>query len=116
MINDTILIIDAGIACNQLILSLFGAMFAITTAYIRIFGGSLGFEQDFRGPQSKSQRMGVLIGTSLIAQVELWMTGTFYALTIGLSIITLGSFVTCITRTIALKNKILEQERQKNAN
>jgi phosphatidylglycerophosphate synthase len=115
-ITDTIFIIAAGIACNQLILSLFGAMFAITTAYIRIFGGSLGFEQDFRGPQSKSQRMGVLIGTSLIAQVELWMTGTFYALTIGLSIITLGSFVTCITRTIALKNKIIEQERQKNAN
>jgi phosphatidylglycerophosphate synthase len=115
-ITDTVFIIATGVACNQLILSVFGAMFALTTAYIRVFGGSLGFEQDFRGPQSKSQRMGVLIACSLIAQVELWTMGTLHALTIGLVIITVGSFLTCITRTMALKEKILEQERNKNAN
>lgn len=114
-ITDTVFIIAAGVACNQLILSLFGAMFALTTAYIRVFGGSLGFEQDFRGPQSKSQRMGVLIGSSLIAQIELWTIGTLYSLAIGLVIITVGSFVTCITRTMALKTKILEEEEKKNA-
>jgi len=114
-ITDTVFIIAAGVACNQLILSVFGAMFAIATAYVRIFGGSLGFEQDFRGSQSKSQRMGVLIGSSLLAQIELWINDTLYCLVIGLVIITVGSFITCITRTLALKEKILEQEEQKNA-
>lgn len=114
-ITDTILIVAVGYACNQLVLSLFGAMFAVATAYVRIFGGSLGFDQDFRGPQSKSQRMGVMIASCVLGQIELWMTGTFYCLTIGMLIITIGSLATCITRTIALKNKILEQESQKNA-
>lgn len=114
-ITDTIFILAAGFACGQLILSLFGAMFAVATAYVRIFGGSLGFEQDFRGPQSKSQRMGVLIVSSLLAQIELWTNGTLYSLVIGLVIITIGSFITCITRTMALKEKILEQEGNKNA-
>jgi phosphatidylglycerophosphate synthase len=114
-ITDTIFIVAVGFACNQLVLSVFGAMFAVATAYIRIFGGSLGFEQDFRGPQSKSQRMGVMIGTCVLGQIELWLNGSFYCLTIGMWIITLGSLLTCVTRTIALKNKILEQEGAKNA-
>ncbi|NCQ52373.1 hypothetical protein GW796_10930 [archaeon] len=58
-ITDTIFIISAGYVSGYQTLALFGSLFAIATAYIRIFGVSLGFTQDFQGLQSKSQRMAV---------------------------------------------------------
>lgn len=110
-VTDTVFIVAAGYACGYPTLGLVGALLAVCTAYVRIFGGSLGFEQDFRGPQSKSQRMGVLITASILAQIELWFFDSSYALMMALIIIAAGSFITCVTRTIALKNKILAMEK-----
>jgi hypothetical protein len=54
------------------------ALLAVLTAYIRVFGGALGFAQDFRGPMAKQQRMAVftagclLVLSSIVTRI-LWI-------------------------------------------
>src|SRR6202044_3498418 len=58
-IADSLLIVALGYAIGWPALGWFGALAAALTAYIRVFGGSLGLPQDFRGPMAKQQRMAV---------------------------------------------------------
>jgi phosphatidylglycerophosphate synthase len=105
-VTDSLLIIALGYACDWPWLGWLGALLALTTAYIRVFGGSLGFVQDFRGPLAKAQRMAVLTVACVAAAAERFWHAERYALLAAAIIIAAGSLVTCITRTLAIAAKL----------
>jgi CDP-diacylglycerol--glycerol-3-phosphate 3-phosphatidyltransferase len=101
-IADSLLIVALGYGIGWPVLGWFGALAAALTAYIRVFGGSLGLAQDFRGPMAKQQRMAVLTVGCVAGAAEHVFTGSHYALVAAAVIIAAGSVVTCVTRTLAI--------------
>jgi phosphatidylglycerophosphate synthase len=101
-VTDSMLIVALGYACGVPWLGWLGALLALTTAYVRVFGGSLGLAQDFRGPLAKAQRMAVMTVACIAAAAEVFWHPQRYALLGAAIIIAAGSFVTCITRTLAI--------------
>jgi phosphatidylglycerophosphate synthase len=101
-VADSLLIVAAGYACGYPWLGWLGALLAALTAYVRVFGGSLGFAQDFRGPFAKQQRMAVLTIACLIGAGETYWHAEHYALLAASALIAAGSLLTCITRTRAI--------------
>ncbi len=108
-IADSLLIVALGYACGSPWLGWLGALFAALTAYVRVFGGSLGFAQDFRGPFAKQQRMAVLTAACLGAAAESAWHAERYSLYIAAIVIVAGSLLTCITRTRAIAAQLREQ-------
>jgi len=105
-ITDSVLIVALGYAAAMPWLGWLGAVFAIGTAYVRVFGGSLGLAQGFGGVMAKQQRMAVLTLACVVAAGEqIWHTRQV-ALLAAAVIITAGSLVTCITRTHAIAAKL----------
>ena len=98
-IADSVLLIALGYAVGLSWLGWLAALLAMATAYIRVFGGSLGFPQSFKGPMAKQHRMAVLTLACLFTLFEMFYWQTAYSLTVGLIVITLGSAWTCVTRT-----------------
>ena len=74
-ITDTLFIVAAGYAGGTPWLGWLGAVFAIGTAYVRVFGGSLGIVQDFSGIMAKQQRMAVLTVACVAAAIESFRHG-----------------------------------------
>lgn len=105
-LTDSMLIIALGYACGVPWLGWLGALLAVATAYVRVFGGSLGLAQDFRGPLAKAQRMAVLTVACVAAAAEHFWHAQRYALLGAAVIIAAGSLVTCITRTQAIAAKL----------
>jgi hypothetical protein len=74
-------------------------LIAVSTVYIRVFGGSLGLAQDFSGVMAKQKRMAAL-SVGLIAQaVEIELVGSRYSLLATAAVIAVGGLATCVTRT-----------------
>ena len=107
-IADSLLIVGLGYGVGWPALGWFGALAAALTAYIRVFGGSLGFTQDFRGPMAKQQRMAILTAGCVVGAAEWLFTGTQYVLIAAAVIIAAGSVVTCVTRTLAIAARLKE--------
>lgn len=105
-IADSLLIIALGYAIYMPWLGWLGALAAALTAYVRVFGGSLGLPQDFRGPMAKQHRMAVLTGGCALGAIEIAINGTLYSLQAAAWIIALGSVVTCVTRTRAIARQL----------
>ncbi len=101
-VADSLLFIAAGYACGYPWLGWLGALLAALTAYVRVFGGSLGFIQDFRGPLAKQQRMAVLTLACLLGAAETFWHAERYALLASSALIAVGSLLTCIARTRAI--------------
>lgn len=73
------------------------ALSAIITAYIRATGKNAGAMHCFAGPMAKPQRMWIVFAVCLLSAA--WPRATeFYAPTVALAVITLGSTLTCIRR------------------
>lgn len=98
-VSDSILITALGHAANLGWLGWTGALLALSTAYIRAFGGSLGLDQDFSGPMAKQHRMAVMTGGCIIASLEMAFLESAYSLALSSFIIAIGSALTCISRT-----------------
>jgi phosphatidylglycerophosphate synthase len=105
-IADSLLIVALGYAAGWPAWGWFGALAAALTAYVRVFGGSLGLPQDFRGPMAKQQRMAVLTFACLAGAVEQVASGTFYALRAAAVVIAVGALATCVARTLAIAAKL----------
>jgi phosphatidylglycerophosphate synthase len=101
-IADSVLIVALGYAISAPWLGWAGALAAALTAYIRVFGGSVGLQQDFRGPMAKPHRMAVLTLACVAAAAESSFNGTQWSLQAAAWIILLGSLLTCMTRTRAI--------------
>ncbi len=101
-VADSLLIVAAGCAGGAPWLGWLGALLAALTAYVRVFGGSLGFAQDFRGPFAKQQRMAVLTAACVAGAAETFWHAGRWALLAASILVAAGSFITCITRTRAI--------------
>jgi phosphatidylglycerophosphate synthase len=101
-VADSLFLVAWGYACGQGWLGWLAALSAAVTAYIRVLGGALGRQQDFRGPMAKQHRMAALTATCLLAMAEAWWSGGGILLQAGLWIVAIGSVVTCGTRTRAI--------------
>ncbi len=104
-VEDALLLIAAGYAAGAPELGYGGTILAFGTAYVRASGGALGFHQDFVGPMAKQHRMFVL---TISAVASLLVPDPALAMLIALWIITVGSALTCIIRTMRIA-KLLEE-------
>ncbi|HTD29010.1 MAG TPA: CDP-alcohol phosphatidyltransferase family protein [Xanthomonadaceae bacterium] len=105
-VADSLLIVALGYASGFPWLGWLGALLAALTAYVRVFGGSLGFPQDFRGPFAKQQRMAVLTIACIVGAAETYWHPQRYALLTAAVVIAVGALLTCITRTRAIANQL----------
>lgn len=110
-IADSLFIVALGYAIDLPSLGWLGALAAALTAYVRVFGGSLGLPQDFRGPMAKQHRMAVMTGGCVLGAIEQASVGTGYALIVASFIIALGSLATCLTRSHAISIQLRQQQR-----
>ncbi|WP_230413002.1 CDP-alcohol phosphatidyltransferase family protein [Paraburkholderia antibiotica] len=111
-IADSLLLVGAGYACAMPSLGWAAALFAALTAYVRVFGGSVGLPQRFIGPMAKQHRMAVLTLACVATIVENWLQWTHVSLVAGLVIIAVGSALTCATRTRALVRELHADQAQ----
>lgn len=98
-VADSLLLIPVGYAIGTGWLGWAAALLAALTAYIRVFGGSLGLVQDFSGIMAKQRRMAMLTAGLVVQAVEGPLFGSNWFLAASLWIIVIGSAVTCVTRT-----------------
>lgn len=105
-IADSVLIVALGYAISLPFIGWLGALLAALTAYIRVFGGSLGQSQSFAGPMAKQHRMAVMTFACILGAIEIAVTEMHYSLFVAAFIIAIGSAVTCITRTISIARKL----------
>jgi phosphatidylglycerophosphate synthase len=105
-IADSLLIVGLGYAIGQSDLGWFAALAAALTAYVRVFGGSIGLKQTFIGPMAKQHRMAVMTAGLLLNAIEASVYGTHYVLLIALAVIAIGSVATCVTRTLAIAKQL----------
>lgn len=105
-VADSLFIVALGYAVGLPWLGWLGALLAAKTAYIRVLGGSLGLEQDFRGPMAKQHRMFVMTLSCLLAAAEVVTLGTTQALLVGAIVIAVGSGLTCFTRLRAMSQAL----------
>jgi phosphatidylglycerophosphate synthase len=113
-VADVLILAPAGYALTWLgplgiTLGWLVAVLAVLSAYVRVFGGSLGFEQSFMGPMAKQHRMALLTLTCLASVVE--VTAVDYrgrVLSLGLLIIGLGTALTIIRR-LSLITRLLQE-------
>jgi len=101
-ITDSVFIVALGYAAGAAWLGWVGALAAVGTAYVRVFGGAVGLVQDFRGPVAKQQRMALATIGLLAAIAEYLVHAERYALIAASALIAAGSIVTCATRTRAI--------------
>jgi phosphatidylglycerophosphate synthase len=101
-IADSLLLIGAGYGAGLPALGWFAALAAAITAYIRVLGGSLGLQQDFRGPQAKPQRMALLTLACLATALENIYRGSQHAMVVALCLLVAGTLWTIVRRTRAI--------------
>lgn len=101
-IADILILLGAGYAARSVpygvALGWAAALTAVLTAYVRVFGGSIGAAQHFIGPMAKQHRMFTLTVATLAAVGEVLAGASAHAIPIGLAIIVAGSIVTAIRR------------------
>ncbi len=109
-VADVALLAAAGYASNHgqwgAALGWSASVLAVVTAYIRAVGARRGQPQDFCGPQAKPHRMFLLTVACLLAMVEKWEAWPPRILFIFLIVINLGTFLTCVRRTIRLARQL----------
>lgn len=110
-IADSFLIVALGYAVNLPELGWLGALLAALTAYVRIFGGSLGLEQNFIGPMAKQHRMAVYSAACILGQFEYSFFQSHYILILALIVIIVGSLLTCVNRTLEMSKKLQEDKQ-----
>jgi phosphatidylglycerophosphate synthase len=98
-IADTLFLVPLGYAAGMPWIGWAAALLAALTAYIRVFGGALGLAQDFSGVMAKQRRMAALTIGLVAESVEAPLFGSRWSLVATAAVISVGSLVTCITRT-----------------
>ncbi len=109
-IADAIFLVCAGHAAGNAELGWGCAVLAVFTAYVRVFGGSLGQKQDFRGPLAKPHRMFVLTLGCIGAAVDGMMGGGMRILNIALWILAAGTAATASLRIARIARATLAKQ------
>lgn len=111
-VADSLFLVALGHVAGADWLGWLAALAAAVTAYIRVLGGSLGLEQDFRGPQAKPHRMAVMTGACVLAALEWVWRGEQQVLLPALGVIAVGTLLTCVTRTRAIAQQLRAAPRR----
>ena len=98
-VADSLLLVALGYGAGLGWLGWLCALLAALTAYVRIFGGSLGLVQSFRGPMAKQHRMAVLTAACLLGAWEAAAHQSVYTLQVAACLIAVGSAATCWLRS-----------------
>jgi phosphatidylglycerophosphate synthase len=106
-IEDSLLLIAAGHAAGQPILGWAAALLAMSTAYVRALGGSIGLPQDFRGPMAKQHRMALLTLAALASAV----LPALPVMASALTLVCAGAAVTCLRRLLGQARALNEAAR-----
>ena len=101
-VADSLLLVPVGYAAGVEWAGWAAALLAALTAYVRVFGGSLGLAQDFSGLMAKQRRMALLTAGLVAQSVEWAVSDTSWSLGVVIVLIAAGSAVTCVTRTMAI--------------
>ncbi|MBO0684649.1 MAG: CDP-alcohol phosphatidyltransferase family protein [Candidatus Dormibacteraeota bacterium] len=113
-IADAILLVAAGYAIPASAIGVplgwAAALLAVLTAYIRVFGGSLGLRQCFSGPMAKPQRMGVLAVAIVLSAPESLLLG-YRGLAVGaaLAVIGAGTLLTGARRLAGIRRRLVQR-------
>lgn len=110
-IADSLFLIALGYAADLAWLGWLTALLAAFTAYIRVFGGSLGLPQSFQGPMAKQQRMAAMTAGCLATAAETAFWGSAYLLQVTQLLITFGTAYTCYRRTAAISCQLSALEK-----
>lgn len=105
-VADSLLIVAAGYGVSYAWLGWLTALLAVTTAYIRVLGGSLAQPQLFTGPMAKPHRMALLTGACVISAIEYNYHADNNALLIALIIMAIGTAITCLVRLTKIKAQL----------
>jgi len=105
-ISDSLLLVPMGYAADCPWLGWLAALLAALTAYVRVFGGALGQNQEFSGIMAKQRRMAALTVGLLAQTVEGFAFDTRYSLLVAAVVIAAGSLVTCISRTRGIARRL----------
>lgn len=106
--EDSFLLIGFGYGAGYPELGYIAAILAVLTAYLRAFGASLNFGQDFRGPMAKPQRMAALTLSGVIAFLEAMLFHSLYSMLVVLAVIIAGTAWTCARRISAMSQRLRE--------
>lgn len=109
--SDVIVIAGAGYAVPGLTWAVtvgwIAATLAVLTAYVRMLGATLGFQQDFSGPMAKAHRMAVLVAACAVSVLEVVTAGyRGWAIVAALAVIAVGSAVTFGRRLLAIAQRL----------
>lgn len=117
-VSDTLLILAAGLGVGQAgfasapLLAMAASLLALSTAYIRVLGGSLSLPQSFRGPMAKQHRMALLNAAVIFSVIEFIAFETLgFSMFLVLMVIAIGSGFTSyyrlrdIARTLKKRTK-----------
>lgn len=108
-IADSLLLVPVGYAAGLPWAGWAAALLAALTAYVRVFGGSLGLPQDFSGLMAKQRRMALLTAGLVAQSVEWAFSGSCWSLLAAILLIAAGSAWTCATRTMAIARLLRAQ-------
>lgn len=103
-VADVFLLVAAGYSvrfdcAGAIELGFLCAIVSVTTAYVRVFGGSAGLPQDFSGPMAKQQRMAVLTCACILSAAESAFHFGHRVMWLALLLIFIGSLITIARRT-----------------
>ncbi len=101
-VADSLFLVPLGYAAGEPWLGWAAALLAALTAYIRVFGGSVGLPQDFSGVMAKQRRMAALTAGLVAQSIEWFFSYTHWSLLIAAASIAAGAAITCVTRTVTL--------------
>lgn len=105
-VADSLLLVPVGYAAGVPWAGWAAALIAALTAYVRVFGGSLGLPQDFSGVMAKQRRMALLTAGLVAQSIEWAFADTRWSLAITILLIVAGSAATCATRTAKIAKSL----------
>ncbi|NID15455.1 CDP-alcohol phosphatidyltransferase family protein [Luteibacter yeojuensis] len=109
---DVLLLVPLGYAVDQDYLGWLIACLALSTAYLRAFGASLGFGEDFRGPGAKPHRMAMLTATCAAAALESIWRAPFWSFWLGAVALILLTSLTLVRRSQHIVRSLREKPRR----
>ena len=108
-VEDSVLLVAAGYAAGCGWLGWLAAVLAVSCAYVRAVGASLGLGQDYRGPMAKPHRMAALTAGCLFSLSVALIDRSEPAMLWILALIAAGTLLTIARRTMRISRLLKAQ-------
>lgn len=105
-VADVVILLGAGYAVSvtewAVELAWLASVFAVSTAYVRALGMSVGAPAAFHGPMAKPHRMALMTATFLVCAVTHGQGFSGDVMRAALAVLCVGCVVTLVRRTLAI--------------